>query len=229
MLIGILQTGHAPDQMRPILGDYNTMFEELLSGKGFTFQTWNVAEMDFPNSVAAADGWLITGSRHGVYEDHPFIPPLEQFIQSAFVANVPVVGICFGHQIMAQAMGGKVEKSTKGWGVGRQAYLYGDEEITMNAWHQDQVIEKPALATTIASNGFCAHAGLLYGQRGFSVQAHPEYGDQVIQGLINLRGVGVVPDNRLAYAQSQMGQPNSSARIAQDIAEFFHLPREAAQ
>ena len=64
----------------------------------------------FPEGIHDADGWLITGSRHGAYEDHPWIPPLEEFIRDAYAAQVPLVGICFGHQIIAQAMGGKVEK-----------------------------------------------------------------------------------------------------------------------
>lgn len=85
-----------------------------------------------------ADGWLITGSRHGAYEDHAFIPPLEGFIRDAYGAAVPMVSICFGHQIIAQALGGKVEKFNGGWSVGAQDYDFGDEKLTLNAWHQDQ-------------------------------------------------------------------------------------------
>ena len=84
MLIGILQTGHAPDPIQPDYGDYSDMFERLLGGQGFTFRTWNVVDMDFPTSTDAADGWLITGSRHGAYEDHPFIPPLEDTIRAIY-------------------------------------------------------------------------------------------------------------------------------------------------
>ena len=88
MHIGILQTGHAPAELIPSLGDYDTMFHKLLEGQGFDFSTWNVVDMEFPNSVHAAEGWLITGSRHGVYEDHMFLDPLIQFIQAAFAAEV---------------------------------------------------------------------------------------------------------------------------------------------
>jgi GMP synthase-like glutamine amidotransferase len=83
--------------------------------------------MDFPKDIHDCDGWLITGSRFGAYEDHPFIPPLEDFIRAAYAAHVPVVGICFGHQIIAQAMGGKVEKYAGGWSVGPTEYNFGDQ------------------------------------------------------------------------------------------------------
>ena len=100
MHIGILKTGHVPAELLTQKGDYETVFARFLENHGFTFGHWDVVDLDFPNSVHAADGWLITGSRHGVYEDHPFISPLIQFIQAAFAAQRPMVGISFGHQII---------------------------------------------------------------------------------------------------------------------------------
>ena len=94
MLIGILQTGLAPDVLVDQSGDYPDMFARLLAGQGFTFRTYRVVDGEFPASVTECDGWLITGSRHGVYEDHAFIPPLETFIRNAYAAHVPMVGIC---------------------------------------------------------------------------------------------------------------------------------------
>lgn len=224
MLIGILQTGHALDEVQSRLGDYDAMFQRLLGGRGFEFATWNVVDMEFPNSVNAADGWLITGSKHGVYEDHPWIDPLEQFVRRAYMEPVPMVGVCFGHQIIARAMGGVVEKSDKGWGVGRQSYLYGNEKVSLNVWHQDQVIVPPATASTVAANKFCEHAGLLYGDRMFSVQAHPEFGAEMMQMLINLRGKSV-PEERLAYAQKVLNEPIDDTRLAEDIGDFFLMDR----
>ena len=82
MKIGILQTGHSPDNMKDALGDYGDMFVKLLGGHGFDFQIWSVVDGDFPASAVDADGWLITGSKHGAYEDHDWIPPLEQLIRA---------------------------------------------------------------------------------------------------------------------------------------------------
>ncbi len=227
MHIGILQTGHAPAEVIPYLGDYADMMERMLADRGFTFRTWNVVEMDFPNSVDAADGWLITGSRHGVYEDHMFIEPLEKAIQLVYLSGKPLVGICFGHQIIAQALGGTVGKSDKGWGVGIQKYAYGNEVVTLNTWHQDQVITPPTMASTVASNKFCEHAALLYGDRIFTVQAHPEFENKMIQALLHLRSEGI-PRERLVYAQTRIEAENDNARLADDIGDFFLLDRSEA-
>lgn len=225
MRIGILQTGQAPDTLRAETGDYPEMFARLLAERGFTFRSYLVEAMEFPGDVHDCDGWLITGSRHGAYEDHPFIAPLEDFIRRAFAAKVPMVGICFGHQIIAQALGGKVEQFKGGWAVGSQDYDFGGKKMTLNAWHRDQVTRRPDDAEVVAGNDFCENAALIYGDRAFTVQAHPEYGDDFIAGLIRTRGKGVVPDALMDAASARFGKGNSSAVIAERIADFFKQPR----
>ena len=221
MQIGILQTGESPDALRADMGDYPDFFETLLAGRGLTFRRWPVLRNDFPDSVTECEGWLITGSRFGAYEDHPWIPPLEEFIRKAYAARVPVVGICFGHQIIAQAMGGKVQKYGGGWSVGPTEYDFGDEKITLNAWHQDQVVEKPEGAQVVASTPFCENAALLYDDRMFSVQPHPEFRKEFMEGLIKYRGPGLVPDGTLAEAKARIDTPLDSPKIADRIARFF--------
>lgn len=228
MHIGILQAGHAAPEVIPHLGDFADMMERMLEGRGFTFTTFNVVDMDFPNSPDAADGWLVTGSKHGAYEDHPFIEPLEKAIQLIYLTGKPLVGICFGHQIIAQALGGTVEKSDKGWGVGLQKYAYGNEVVSLNTWHQDQVVTPPPMATTVASNKFCEHAALLYGDRAFTVQAHPEFENKMVQALLHLRA-GTVPHERKVYAQKMIEAANDNARLAEDIGDFFLMDRTGAE
>lgn len=231
MHIGILQTGEAPEPLRAG-GDYPDFFVRLLSGHGFEFSIWRALDGAFPPDATVADGWLITGSRFGAYEDHAFIPPLEAFIRRAFAAQVPVAGVCFGHQIMAQALGGTVEKFAGGWAVGPTEYDFEGEKVALNAWHQDQVITAPPGAETLARNDFCAHAALAYdspdGQIiGFSVQAHPEFDDDFVDGLITTRGRGLVPDPVLDAARKRLGQRLDSDRIAGRIADFFLAARPA--
>jgi GMP synthase-like glutamine amidotransferase len=225
MLIGILQTGQAPDALRPATGDYPDFFAKLLEGQGFTFRTWHVEAMEFPAGIHDADGWLITGSRHGAYEDHPFIAPLETLIRAIVAGGVPLVGICFGHQIIAQALGGKVERSAKGWAVGAQDYDFGGETLTLNAWHRDQVVAVPPGARVAASNDFCENAALVYDDRAFTVQAHPEFRPEFVDGLMRTRGPGLVPEPLMAAARARLGDDLDDKGIAGRIAAFFKMPR----
>lgn len=221
MKIGILQTGHAPEEMLSTTGDVALYFERMLSGFGFGFATYSVVDMEFPAAITDCEGWIITGSKHGAYEDHAFIPPLEALIRDVYAADIPLVGICFGHQIIAQALGGKVEKFDKGWAVGNTTYDWNGDTVQLNAWHQDQVVIRPADATVYASNDFCENAALVYGNRIFTTQPHPEYGADFIGGLVTHRGKGVVPDDQLNAARDGLSKPDDNARIAAQIAHFF--------
>lgn len=221
MKIGILQAGHAHEALMPTTGDIAVQFERMLEGNGFDFVTYDVVDMVFPASIHVCDGWLITGSKHGAYDDLAFIAPLENMIREIYAADIPLVGICFGHQIIAQALGGKVEKFKGGWAAGRTTYDWNGETLALNAWHQDQVIERPADATVFATNDFCQNAALVYGNRAFTTQPHPEYGAQFMGGLVEFRGKGVVPDDLLSQAHANLDKPVDNARIAAQIAKFF--------
>lgn len=222
MQIGILVTGHMPEELRPAYRDYADMFARLLDGHGFEFHAWTVVDMDFPPDVHAADGWLLTGSRHGAYDRHlPFITPLEEFIRTAFAAHVPLVGVCFGHQIIAQALGGLVEKFRDGWSVGPQDYDLGGQTVRLNAWHQDQVIEPPPGAEVVGTSDFCRYAALLYPGRAFTVQAHPEFGPETLQVLIEHRGRGVIEEQLLAEAAAGLSLSLDQSTLADRMAAFF--------
>lgn len=229
MRIGILETGEVNAALVGTHGDYPSMFERLLDGHGFAFRTWSVVRGEMPASVGDADGWLITGSRHGAYEDHPWIAPLEGFIRKAHAGGVPMVGICFGHQIMAQALGGRVAKSDNGWGIGRHEYSDGTATQAILAFHQDQVARAPDGAEVMLRSDFCPIAGLKYGDWGLSWQAHPEFSAEYCHDLLELRA-GVVFTKELAeQALPHVGDPIDSPAIANQIAAFFQHSAQGAK
>ena len=220
MRIGILQTGHAPDQLIGTLGDYPDLFKRLLEGHEYDFAVWSVVDGAFPPGPEAADGWLITGSRHGVCEDLPWIGRLEALSRAIAASGRPLIGVGFGHQAMAQGLGGKVEKCGGGWSVGRQVYDFGDARLALNAWHQDQVVELPPGAQVIASSPACKFAALVIGDNVLTVQPHPEFSAEMMAGLIEYRAAKV-PPGQIKAARSTLAQPTDEAEMAARMAAFF--------
>ncbi len=224
MKIGILITGHPPAETIDTHGSYADAFELLLAGNDFEFENWACVDGEFPASTEEADGWLITGSKFGAYEDLPWIPPLEEFIRNAYRRDIPIVGICFGHQILAKALGGEVKKFDGGWSVGRVEYdLDGhDDPVSLYAWHQDQVVSLPKDATVAGSTPFCQYAALAYGNKAYSLQPHPEFTSEFFNELFAARKAGL-PQVALDQAEESVKAaiPTNSAAIAKSIAAFF--------
>lgn len=204
--IGILKPGSAPEKLAAAQGDYDAAFRDLLADDRFEFVTFAIEHGQFPEDAEAADAWIITGSRHGVYEDHNWLKPLEQLIREIRAARRPLVGICFGHQIVAQALGGRVERATS-WIAGPQRYRdLSGEEFVVNAWHRDQVVEAPADAEIFASGEGCPIAGLRYDGPIMTLQPHPEFDNTYLQGIVAERGSALPEElrNQVASASQSL-------------------------
>ena len=228
MKVDILQAGHAPAEMIAETGNYAQMFTQFLSGRDYSFAAYSVVDMEFPKSAHSADCWVITGSRHGVYENLPFIEPLKALVRDIYNLKIPLVGVCFGHQVIAQALGGQVEKYSGGWSVGATDYEFEGQTVSLNAWHQDQVVALPADARVLGSSPFCKYAFLGYGENVFTVQAHPEFDSRFINGLIDTRGRGLVPDDLLERASRKLELPNSNSALADRIHSVLNLAQVTA-
>jgi len=233
--ITIIETGVISLKTRALHGSFPQMFERLLgaadaSASFVTVQLMDGEALPAPENLEAI---LITGSAAGVYDDLDWIAPLERFVRAAYDAKIPTAGICFGHQLMAQALGGTVRKSEKGWGIGRHVYdvvpnngVIDGDKIAVAASHQDQVIEPPTGATTIFHSAFTPHAGLLYANgAAMSVQPHPEFTPAFAHVCCELRE-GKAPDALVASAKASLEQPLDHADLGRAIARFLATPRK---
>lgn len=223
MKLAILKTGSPPGTLADEFGDYPAMFEAML-GPGFEIETFDVQAGELPDPNAH-DAVLITGSPAGVYDSLPWIEPLLEFIRSAKESRM--VGVCFGHQAMAQALGGRVEKSDKGSGAGLHRYeivrqepwMDGVNSIADPASHRDQVVVQPPQTEITAASDFTPFAGLAWTDRpAISFQFHPEFSPAFAKALIEKR-YDVVPDPDTAIAS--LDAPNDNARVGGWIRRFL--------
>lgn len=236
MRIAIIETGAPPEPLSGKHPTYPKMMERMLAplAPHLSFTTFPTFRDGALPRASDFDGLLITGSPAGVYEDHGWIGPLEDLIRDAAAAGKPQVGICFGHQLMAQAFGGEVRKSEKGWGVGVHQYdVTGDADwmtpatgkISCAVSHQDQVTAPPPGAKILAGSAFCEHGALAYAQGpAISFQMHPEFEHDYAADLIGIRR------NRFGETLSEEGLSSLKKRsdrgvIAQWIVNFFNGKR----
>lgn len=226
MKLAILETGHPPGDLEARFGNYPDMFAQML-GPEFAIERFDVQAGELPADPAAHHAYLITGSPAGVYDPLPWIEPLQEFIRSANDSRM--VGVCFGHQIMAEALGGQVVKSDKGWGAGlhrysivrREPWMDGDAspDVAAPASHQDQVVVQPPNTEIVAMSDFTPYAAFAWTDRpAISFQFHPEFSPEFAKALIAER-YDIVPDPGAAIAS--LDAPNDSARVAAWIRRFL--------
>ena len=220
--------GPTPTRLAGQFGQTSAMFRALLGEDRYGWRDYDVAAGEFPAAPEDCEAYLVTGSAKGVYDTDPWIAQLRAFLVAA-KGRTPMVGVCFGHQIMADAFGGQVIKSPKGWGIGlhTHAVLQGKDWIDAPAYalpasHQDQVVTAPPGATVLGGSDFCPLGMLAYDDaRAISVQLHPEFEPAYAQALITGRR-GERIDAALAdQAVASLDAPNDNHRFAGWIHAFL--------
>jgi GMP synthase-like glutamine amidotransferase len=201
MKIGVLDCDDIAPELVSDYPSYPLMFEALLKKAGsedlgMRFDAYKVCHGEFPVDVNDYSAYLITGSKTGVYDDVEWREPLRRFIQEAFDTGAQLVGICFGHQLLADVLGGKATKSEKGWGIGAITHerkevngVLGEmpETLTLLFSHQDQVVELPRNATRLYGSDFCENGAFSIGNQVLAFQGHPEFTKEYSERLMRLR------------------------------------------
>jgi GMP synthase-like glutamine amidotransferase len=198
----------------PIWGSYAAMFERLLRGAGFEgeIDAYSARQGSYPDSFDAYDAVLLTGSRSDAFSDDAWVVELRGRVSALLAQQKKLVGVCFGHQLIAHCLGAKVGRAPQGWGLGRTHYTWhepshfsdGVQQVCLLASHQDQVLELPQGARLLASNAHCPIAAYAIGQQVLCIQPHPEFEPAYSAFLMNkqlVRHGEVVIQEKLAALQ----------------------------
>lgn len=198
MRIGLLQCDEVLEDLQPEFGTYPEMFAGLFEhvSKDIDWVIYNALEGELPDDIDACDGYITTGSRYGVNDGDEWIDRLQAFIATLVSADKKLVGICFGHQLIAKTLGGTVARSPKGWGVGvsinqikqQKSWINPPQDsINLIVSHQDQVLNLPENTEVIATSHFCPFYLLQYSPNLISIQGHPEFSKAYSRELIYRR------------------------------------------
>lgn len=237
MKLTIIETGLPPEAIRDRYDGYPAMFAKLMAraDPDMTFETVSLVKGETLPDPASLEAILITGSAYGVYDDVPWMKDLKDWIGFAADAEVPMIGICFGHQVIADALGGDVRKSDKGWGIGRHTYRLQkiphwmtnpSAQFSVGVSHQDQVLTPPTDADILAGNEFCPNAGLLYGRAPIlSFQGHPEFSDTFMTDLYNARKGRPLTEDEVSEALESFKTPHDNDLMGRWMVEFLQSAR----
>jgi GMP synthase-like glutamine amidotransferase len=229
MKIGILEAGSPPGPLAKRFGSYGNMFRRLL-GPAFKFEPFDAQGGVLPGAEDDCQAYLITGSSSGVYDGDPWIGAAEQFVREQAGAK-PMIGVCFGHQLMAQALGGEVIKSPKGWGLGVHRYELAAKASWMDAGvavglpvsHQDQVVALGPEGQVLGGNAFTPFGLVHYPKlRAMSLQAHPEFEPDFVSALIESRRGVAFEAEAADQAIESLKTPTDRRRVAVWMRRFFN-------
>ena len=198
MRIGILQCDATNENFRDEHGDYPGMFISLFQSidPKLHFTVYDMRLEQYPQTSQECEAYLITGSRFSVYDDEAWIRKLEKFVVELHLKKHPLLGICFGHQMVARALGGKAEKASQGWGAGVQSFRKTAtkswinpalENFSLLVFYQDQVTQLPDGAELLAENEFCPIASFQIEDHILTFQGHPELKKTYTKELLELR------------------------------------------
>lgn len=200
---------------------------------GWTFDVWQARDGVLPPETAAYDGYVLTGSVASVNDTVPWVLQLADRVRWLHSHRVPTVGLCFGHQMMAHALGGRVGFSPGGWRVGNATTHFNELQpwmqpaqprVTLFAVHQEQVLQLPAQARAIGGDAFAPAAALMVGQHFFSTQYHPEFDRSFMRALLASDAAEWSAD-AVQQAGLLVEQPVHAALFMQWMAQFFEQPR----
>ena len=228
MRIGILETGTPPGNLAVAHGRYDAMVRDMM-GDGHGYTTFRVAEGDWPAPTAAFDAFVITGSSSGVHDGLPWVEELSAFLRRVR-GRSKLVGLCFGHQVMAHAFGGTVAKARQGWGIGLHRYTIRDRpdwagdatSVAVMASHQDQVVTPPAGATVVGASDFTPYAIIDYGGDAISFQCHPEFTSAFSHALVDVDRATDMSDAVKEAARRSLAGNSDAPVVAGMIDRFLH-------
>ena len=231
MKIGLLECDHVEGRFPHIEGGYREMFAALLGPHvpDLSFHYYDACHGVLPEAPDACDAYLCTGSKYSVYDQREWIAPLEAFLRRLRDAQVPFVGICFGHQMLAQALGGQVTRAPQGWGVGVHEMAIEAAEPWMRParmacrlqyMHADQVRKLPEGAKVLARSEHCEVAMFRVGDSMLGIEGHPEFTPAYNEALIQARREQIGAE-RTDRALAGVNGPTDSSVVGQWIAEFL--------
>jgi len=239
MKVGILKTDKVRSEWVQRFGEYPDMFIRLLGSRdpSLEFTVYDVQEGDYPASIDDQDAYLITGSKHSVYEDLPWIQALMEFVRNLHAARKTVIGICFGHQLVAQALGGRTEKAKVGWGVGVHHHRFfaqpawlddGDARFPILVSHQDQVVVPAPGSERLAGSDFCPYAVCQIGEHILTMQGHPEFIADYSREIMHFRR-DMIGEATVQAGLESLAEAPATERMAQWLLHFLHAGEARAR